>query len=248
MTQRHYNFGTGNLYATPVGGGDPLPLGALQDVSVDFSGDVKQLYGQNQFALDVARGKVKIEGKAKAGLIDLNLYNTLFFGQSVTAGETLAAFNETGTVPASSVYAVTAANGATFKTNLGVYYATTGQKLSQVAAGAEAVGKYSVSAAGVYTFAAADASKAVLLNYAYGSASTGYSLAGNNVLMGVLPTFQIVLANQFKGKSQTLTLFCCVSSKLSMPFKQDDYEVTEIDFMAQDNGAGQVFSWTATGG
>lgn len=248
MTQRHYSFGTGNLYATPVGGGDPLPLGALQDVSVDFTGDVKQLYGQNQFALDVARGKVKIEGKAKAGLIDLNLYNAFFFGQSVGVGETLAAFNEAATVPASSTYTVTAANGASLKTNLGVYYATTGQKLSQVTAGSEAAGKYSVSGVGVYTFAAADASKAVLLNYAYGSPSTGYNLVGANVLMGVLPTFQIVLANQFKGKSQTLTLYCCVSSKLSLPFKQDDYQVAEIDFMAQDNGAGQVFAWTATGG
>ena len=89
----------------------------------------------------------------------------------------------------------------------------------------------------------------MLLNYTYGShRATGYNLAGNNQLMGVLPTFQIVLANQFKGKSQTLTLFACVSSKLSLPFKQDDYQVAEIDFMAQDNGAGQVFAWTATGG
>jgi len=35
---------------------------------------------------------------------------------------------------------------------------------------------------------------------------------------------------------------------LSLPFKQDDYQVAEIDFMAQDNGAGQVFAWTVTGG
>ena len=247
MTQRHYNFGTGNLYATPVGGGDPLPIGALQDVAIDFAGEVKQLYGQNQFALDVARGKVKIEGKAKTGLIDLNLYNSLFFGQAVTTGETLAAFNEAATVPGASAYAVTAANAAGFKTNLGVYYAGSGLKLSQVAAGSEAAGKYSVSAGGVYTFSAADASKAVLLNYAYGSSGTGYSLTGVNALIGVLPTFQVVLANQFKGKTQTLTLFSCVSSKLSLPFRQDDYEVAEIDFMAQDNGAGQVFAWTATG-
>lgn len=247
MTQRHYNFGTGNLYVTPVGGGDPLPLGALQDVSVDFTGDVKQLYGQSQFALDVARGKVKIEGKAKAGLIDLNLYNAVFFGQTVGAGETLAAFNEAASIPAAAPYAVTAVNAAAFKTNLGVFYAGTGQKLSEVAAGSEAAGKYSLGA-GVYTFSPADAGKAVLLNYTYGSPGTGYNLQGANLLMGSLPTFQVVLANQFKGKTQTLTLYACVSSKLSLPFKQDDYQVAEVDFMAQDNGAGQVFAWTATGG
>src|SRR2546422_108718 len=137
MTQRHYNFGTGNLYATPVGGGDPLPVGALQDIAIDFTGEVKQLYGQNQFALDVARGKVKIEGKAKTGLIDLNLYNGLFFGQTVASGETLAAFNEAASVPGAAAYTVTVVNAASFKTNLGVYYASSGQKLSQVAAGSE---------------------------------------------------------------------------------------------------------------
>lgn len=57
-----YTFGTGNLYTTPVGGGAPFRFGALQDVGVDFSADVKQLFGQFQFPLDVARGKTKIEG------------------------------------------------------------------------------------------------------------------------------------------------------------------------------------------
>lgn len=246
MTQRHYVFGTGNLYALAAGSINPIPLGALQDLSVDFSGDIKQLYGQSSFALDVARGKVKIEGKAKAGLIDINLYNALFFGATLTTGETLAAFSEAGTVPASSVYTVTSANSATWKANLAVYYASTGVKFTQVASG-PTIGQYSV-AAGVYTFAAADASVPVLLNYTYTSASTGQTLTGANTLMGSVPTFQITMANQTKGKTQTLTLFTCVSSKLSLPFKQDDYEVAEIDFMAQDNGAGQVFTWSATGG
>lgn len=248
MTQRHYQFGTGNLYALPIGGGNPLAIGALQDISVDFTGDVKQLYGQNQFALDVARGKVKIEGKAKSGLIDLNLYNTLFFGQAVTTGETLAAFSEVASVPAVSTFTVTAANAAHFLTDLGVYYALTGVRLKQVSSG-PTLGQYSVNvASGIYTFAAADFSAAVLLNYTYGSTTTGNTLTGNNVLMGALPSYQIVLANQSKGKTQTLTLLNCVSSKLGLPFKQDDYEVAEIDFMAQDNGSGAVFTWTATGG
>lgn len=249
MSQRHYNFGTGNLYALGNGAIDSIPLGALQDVSVDFSGDIKQLYGQNSFALDVSRGKVKIEGKAKSGLIDLGLYNAMYFGQTVTTGEVLAAFSEAHPVPGSVSYTVTVTNAGTFKANLAVYYANTGVRLTRVAAGSEATGKYScVDATGVYTFAVGDASAALLFNYSYTSASTGSTLTGNNTLMGSIPTFAMTLANISKGKTQTLTLYSCVSSKLSMPFKQDDYEVTEIDFMAQDNGAGQVFSWTATGG
>lgn len=245
---RHYQFGMGQLVATPVGGGNPLPFGALQDVSVDFSGDAKQLWGTNQFAVDTARGKVKIDIKAKWALVDPNMYNAIFFGQTVTTGETLAAFNETATVPGSVAYTVTAANGATFKTDLGVAYASTGIRLTQVAAGSEAAGKYSVSAAGVYTFAAADASKAILLNYTYGSTSTGLTIAGQNIQMGSIPSMQLNLANVDKGKTQTLTFYSCVCPKLSLPFKQDDYEIQEADFMAQDDGTGRVFSWTATGG
>lgn len=37
MTQ--YTFGTGQLYSVPTGGGNPLRIGALQDVSIEFSGD-----------------------------------------------------------------------------------------------------------------------------------------------------------------------------------------------------------------
>jgi hypothetical protein len=45
-------------------------FGVLQDVSVDISGDIKELYGQNQFAEAVARGKAKISCKAKFGRIN----------------------------------------------------------------------------------------------------------------------------------------------------------------------------------
>jgi hypothetical protein len=90
-----YVFGTGQLFATPVGGGAPLRFGALQDVSVDFSGDIKQLFGQYQFALDVARGKTKVEWKASTGNVDVNAFNQIFFGQTVTTGdELLQAINE----------------------------------------------------------------------------------------------------------------------------------------------------------
>src|SRR3954463_6525269 len=96
-----YMFGTGQLFATPVGGGAPLRFGALQDVSVDFNGDIKQLYGQYQFALDVARGKTKIEWKASSGNIDCNAFNQVFFGETVETGDQLKqVINETSAIPA----------------------------------------------------------------------------------------------------------------------------------------------------
>src|SRR5690606_8944968 len=113
--------------------GNPFRFGALQDVSVDFSADVKQLFGQYQFPLDVARGKTKIEGKAATGQVNASAFNTFYFGQTVTTGTELKqAINEAGTVPAMSTYTITVTNSADFYLDLGVYYADTGNPLTQV--------------------------------------------------------------------------------------------------------------------
>ena len=245
MAAKQYQFGVGNLYFTPVGGGAPVAFGAVQDVSVDFSGDTKALYGQNSFPLDVARGKVKIEGKASFGQLNLAIYNALFFGQTVAAGQNVQAFNEASVVPASTPYTVTAANGATFKQDLGVFYASNGQPLKQVASN-PSTGQYSLGVGGVYTFAAGDSGKAVVFNYLYGDAVNGQTLTVNNPIMGSMPTFQLVLSSTTKGNSSVLTLLCCTSTKLTLPFKQEDYLVPQIDFQAQDDSTGRVFTWSQT--
>lgn len=244
MTQ--YVFGTGQLFSTPVGGGAPLRFGALQDVSVDFSGDIKQLFGQYQYALDVARGKAKIEWKAGAGNVDVAFYNSIFFNQTVEEGDELAqVFNETGTVPAMSTYTVTVANAANFYMDLGVYYATSGLPLVQVASG-PAAGEYSVSASGVYTFAAGDASAALLFNYLWEKSSTGGSLEIGNQLMGSAPRFQLVLSQLYDAKQFTLILYSNVAEKLSLPLKQDDYLIGEINGQAMADSANRVARLTTT--
>lgn len=233
-----FSFGTGQLFSLPVGGGAPLKVSALQDVSVDFSGDLKELYGQNQFALDVARGKTKIACKAGSGVIDVDLYNSLFFGATTTTGQKKQAFNEAGTVPATP-FQVTVANGANFYLDLGVVVASTGVALKQVAS-APATGQYSVSNVGVYTFAAADTGMNVLITYLWTDTASGKTLQITNNLMGNTPKFQAVLSEVYESKFVTLVLYSCVSSKLNMPLKQDNYTISEFDFSAQDNGSGTV--------
>src|SRR3954463_11998338 len=177
-----YMFGTGQLFATPVGGGAPLKFGALQDVSVDFNGDIKQLFGQYQFALDTARGKTKIEWKAATGNIDINSFNQLFFGQTVETGDQLIqAFNETATVPAMTAYTVTVDNAANFVMDFGVKLASTGAPLKQVVSGPTA-GQYTVSDSGIYTFNVAQASAALLIDYLYEDPAVGGSLEIGNQL------------------------------------------------------------------
>jgi hypothetical protein len=246
-------FGTGQIYTTPVGGGAPMRLGALQDVSVEFSGDTKMLYGQYQFALDVARGKTKIEGKIGSGNIDVAAFNSLFFNGTLTNNsEKKQAINEAGAVPAMSTYTITVANSSSFYADLGVSLVTTGAALKYVASG-PAAGEYSVNpATGVYTFNVAQASAAVIINYIYTATTSGSgTLAITNNLMGSTPKFQLICSQVFNGKQFTMVLYSCVADKLSLPLKQDDYTISEVAYSAQANDAnliGFISTTSAVGG
>lgn len=314
-TSAQYGFGSGILYGirNDVVNATPVRFGVLQDVSIDFSAEAKELYGQLQFAVDVARGKTKITGKAKFAILQASVYNNLYFGQTTTPlTQTLFAYNEAATVgsvvtgttngvtatssptlhfastPAGVVVgasiadataptaitagtyvlsktgttvtmsanaagpgvgatdvinfgpSATASNAATFATDLGVYYAATGLPLTLVAGG-PAAGQYTVTSAGVYSFNSADAGVAVLLNYNY-TATTGSTIAVNNLIMGTTPKFMAVFNQTYEGHTLELTLYSCVSSKLTLPTKLDDYVINEMDFMAYANAAGQVAS------
>lgn len=244
MTQ--YVFGTGQLFAMPVGGGAPLKFGALQDVNVDFNGDIKQLFGQYQFALDTARGKTKVEWKAGTGNIDVTAFNQIFFGGTVETGDQLIqVFNETGTVPAMSTYTVTVTHGADFVMDLGVKNATTGVAYTQVASG-PAAGQYSVSAAGIYTFNVAQASTPVLIDYLWEDGTTGGSLEVTNQLMGSTPKFQLVLSQVYDSKTFTLVLYSNVADKLTLPLKQDDYLIAELSGQSMADTANRVARITTT--
>lgn len=246
MTQ--YVFGTGQLFSLPVGGGAPMKFGALQDVSVDFSGDIKQLHGQYQYALSVARGKSKVEWKASSGNVDVQAYNTIYFNeaQGVTDGQLVQVFNEPAEIGATP-FQVTVANSADFTMDLGVKDAITGAPYEQVAETATpTTGQYKVSATGIYTFAAADTGKDVLIDYLYEDDDAGGSLTITNQLMGSAPRFMLVLSQTFEGKVFTLVLYANVADKLSLPLKQDDYLIAEISGQSFANDAGNVARITTT--
>lgn len=239
------NFGAGYLFGVDSTG-NPVMFGALQDANADFSGDLKMMYGQGQYALDQARGKSKIDVKATFGFIDPVLFNSLYFGGSIATGAVRMALGESGTIPASSTYVVTVVNAAAFVDNYGVVDMTTGKFMKKVASGPTA-GQYTV-AAGVYTFAAADASKAVKIYYTWTDTSNGYKITGGNPNMGIVPYFSVLLSNPSRqGNSTTLKLYKCVSSKLSFPAKLDDFTYPDLSMSAQDDGLGNVFDYSAYG-
>lgn len=241
-------FGIGALWGnrTDVTGSGigPDEFAILQDNTIEVDFEAKQLYGQFQFPMDIARGKGKITGKAKMARVFGALYGDLFFGVTPTAGQTAIAENEAGTVPAVSTYTVTVANAATFNDDLGVYNTTTGARFTRVTTPASA-GQYSVNTGtGVYTFSAADANAKVSISYAYTVAGSGKTVAINNQFMGATPTFKASFTQQRTtvGAAGQLNMFLyqCVSSKLSFPSRLDDYNIPEFDFEAFANAAGQV--------
>src|SRR6266849_4976868 len=133
-------FGAGALWGnrTDVTGSGigPDQFGILQDVQIDWDWTTRELWGQFQFPVDIARGQGKITGKAKFARIFGAIY-----------GDLTIAENEAATVPATTPYTVTVANAANYVDDLGVFYAagaSAGNRFTRVTT-ASAAGQYSVN-------------------------------------------------------------------------------------------------------
>ena len=235
-------FGTGFLWGTPVNGA-PVMFAALQSCSMDVSFDQKTLYGQSAFALEMARGKGKVDFKAAVGRIDPVLFNSIFWGQGLGAGQVRTAIGELATPSeAGGVGTYAVANASAFRVDLGVYDAAHRRFLTRIASGAPAEGQYAVTPAGAYSFSAADGASNLKVYYTYGSGSTGSTLSVANPLMDAGPVFRADLVSSFRGSQSVLTAWACQSFKLSLPLKQDDFTLPEISFSALDDGTGAILS------
>ena len=232
-----YQFGSGVMWGIPtltiagaaVAVPTPVPFGAMQDVSIDISSSVKELFGLKQFPLAVARGTAKVNGKAKAARITAAFFNQLFGETPTQAGEVNVKYQESLTIAANNA---TVGNNATFGLDLGVIYAATGLPLARGAAAA--AGIYSCNN-GVYSFDPADVANNAVLKASYTytkNASPGQLITLNNQLLGNQPQFKIVLNQSFQGKNLTLTLNRCVGTKLTIATKLEDFTIPEFDFSA----------------
>lgn len=245
-------FGTGTLYGIPltdatgaaIANPTPVQLGVLQEVQGDLSFDEKLLYGAYQFPVAFGRGKGKFSFKAKAADFSAQAVNSLFFGaSSLTAGIRAVVDNFVGTVP-TTPFQITIAppSSGVYATDLGVRYASTGIALTRVAS-APAAGQYSVNTAtGVYTFNTADqGTNNVLISYEYTATSaTQFQIPIANQLMGQAPSFQTQISLPYNGKQMTVKLNNCVSSKFSLPFKNEDFSIQDFDFMALVDASNNV--------
>jgi hypothetical protein len=247
-----YVFGSGSLIGTATADAfgnvialpSPRKFGALQDVSIDISFDTKYVYGAYQFPLAVGRGKGKITGKAAFAQIDGTMWNDLLFGQGTTS-VLLADFIDTaGQLIPTTPFTLTIVPplAGTFVADLGVL--NSGSVPMTRVASAPTTGQYSETA-GAYVFAAADVGLRVFINYQYSAASAAAKQGiVNNVTMGYAPTFQADLVMPYQGKTLTISLPNCVSTKLGLATKLDDFAIPSFDWDSYANAAGQVMTYS----
>lgn len=246
-----FHFGSGDLigaattdaFGNTIANPTPVKFGVLQNVSLDISFDVKELYGQGQFAVAVGRGKGKIGGKASFAQINGFTLNSLFFGQTLAAGIINDVIDVTGAVISASPSTITPTipGAGTWVNDLGVVNAA-GVPLRRVVTGPTA-GQYSV-AAGVYTFATADAGQTVFTSFQYTATSTVAQMSTvKNVPMGYAPFFRADLHLSYGGKSLIFTLPQALATKLSFATKIDDFMLPDFEFSGFADPLGNVLTY-----
>ena len=235
------NFGTGTLWAAAttdalgnnIANPTPIKFGVINDITLEMTRDLKELYGQLAFPVAVGGGKMKIDIKAKFSQISGRLFNDLFLGQGMTGGSLTAAYEDlTGAVIPATPFqlTVTPPNTGTIARDLGVLDSN-GVAMQQVAS-APTTGQYSRAGA-IYTFAAADTGKAVYISYTYTYAvGSAKSLIISNVAMGGVPVFGIDLSCRYQGKQAAYRFVQCSAKKIGFDPKQDDFTMLDMDIAA----------------
>jgi len=241
MAGQNVQFGTGVAVLTPNAGDlalnpTPIRLKIMQEASIEFKGDLKKLFGQNQFAVATARGKIEVTGKMKLAAYDANDINQIFWGQQVSTGGARPVIDE---VHAMGVTITpTVGSGLLVVSDDGVLNVATGKNLTRVAS-APAIGQYMFTpavtggsaTAAVYGFNAAETITSVRISYT-STATTGTTLVMANQVMGYAPVCQLLLVSKFRGNVLALQLNAVTLGSLSFPSKQEDFWVSDVDFSA----------------
>ena len=206
------SFGSGAVWGerTDVTGSGigPRQFGVLQDIQIDFDWTDKELYGQLQFPVAIARGQGKITGKAKFAQILGLLYSDIFFGQTAATGQFAVSQYEAASVPAATPFTIAVANAANYNDDLGVVYAATGKRFNRVTT-PSAAGQYSVNFATASTLSRPPMrTPALLISYTYNIATSGSKLAITNQLMGTTPTFKATFYTTYNGNGTGAAAQC----------------------------------------
>jgi hypothetical protein len=236
----------------------PVNIGFAQEFSIEAAGTTKQLFGQKQWPLAVARGTIKGTGKFKAATLSGLAWSALFYGVSASTTNQIAwTIGSTFSLSTASVQQQVGSS-LTFDADLGITYgastvAGAGLPFQRVSSGSETQGKYSLitGSPGLYQFSAADttslnAGATNPIKVTYTSTTTvGQSLLPTNQLIGSTPTFQVdyyTNFNQPTAKPFVVRIYSCVTAKHMLTFKLEDFMIPEFDFDLFANANDQVYN------
>jgi hypothetical protein len=247
-----YLFNSGVMVLTPNAGNlsafpTPLALGVLQEGSLKVTFEQKELYGQLQFAVDVAPGKGKIAGKAKFASLTGKMLTDNIFGQTTATGYNSPMYNEGPTAIPATPFTITVVNATNFIADLGVINAATGIAFTRIAtdgSGTPTTGQYSVSLTGAnkgkYIFSSADnvSGISIKISYIYSVASGGQSVTLSNQLMGFGPVLAADMFIQYQAQVTLARLKACRITSWDFPTKQGDYLIQDIEFAGFSDASG----------
>ena len=232
-------FGAGRIILSAnVTNPTPIRAATPQSQSVDFKRKTESLVGENMLPEAVAAGEMEIAGKVEYAKAVARIMADLMFGDGSSTGSYNLANQEAGTVGATTPYHYSPVNVATFIADGGVKNATTGAIYACVAPGSEVAGKsYSVSA-GIYQFAATDASANILVSYVYSISTAGETISLLNQMQGPGTSFQAVHTFLWGAEQDMIILNSCVASANSIAAKKSGFGTNSLDYVAGVNSSG----------
>ncbi len=240
-----YSFGSGVLIGTrtDIINATPVNFGLVQEVTIEESASVKELYGQFQHPIAIGARHDQDDGQGQGGA-DLRpgARQPVLRGRAGSGPTRHRLCRSRRPCRPRRPTPSRRPTPRRSPTTRGVVYAATGLPLIKVAA-TPAPGQYAL-AAGVYTFNAADAGKAVLVSYTYAMAASGQKFTVTNQLLGATPTFAAQFFTTFQGQGVSLKLNNCTSSKLSFQTKMEDFVLPEFDFSCFADASGTVMTWS----
>src|SRR5208337_1609858 len=106
-----YSFGSGVLIGTrtDIANATPINFGLVQEVTIEETATIKELTGQYQRPVAIARGTIKTTGKAKVARISGLAFANLFYGVVPGIGQSATAFGEGPTSIPPTPYQITVA-------------------------------------------------------------------------------------------------------------------------------------------
>lgn len=247
------NFGSARVFETPAGGGAPVLIANITDVSADFKCDLKEAFGENSYPIAVADGHRSIDITGKHYTIRPETLASATNG-SISTGATPYSLDEAGVVPASTPYTVPLAQAAQYVAGslyLVVFVMTNGiavpTKYNIVAAGSEAAGVSASITAGVLKFAAGDTGLTFQASYAYTpTVAVGTRVTIQNGPQNSGKTFQLVAVKRDTSPldnsvGQLIFTFPNVRLGGMKPgYKEGDFTTYERTYKAFANAAGLV--------